>query len=547
MHIRRKLLSGLALLFVLVAGTIVLTIYWMVLPGIAEAERQELTTEISRVQYAVKGEIDRLHSFAVDWGQWDDTYAYVRNKNPAYERSNLLDTTLGDVEANLIALVDQDGELVKVLPDDLTKTRLGRQQLRALLASVQSRGLLLVDEKTLLIASSDILPSVGEGIARGRIYFGKWLDLAMEERLSKELVLPLQFTRADHSASAANVEFLSREHSVIRGSMPFLNSTGQSLRVSLQHGRPYYQQALELIKLSLTMVVVVGMLVVSGAYFVIRWTLVEPILTLKHQTELFKRTRSSQEILELHQGDELGELSRSFVEMLKELETSNNVLEQERQKFLDESLTDPLTRLGNRRFLQRFFSSQKAAGQSGWIFLMLDLDYFKQVNDQYGHDVGDQVLVEIASLLTNINRHNDIVARFGGEEFVLVCRASGQNSEEVASALAERIRQAVEGHVFHARLGESFQVTCSVGFFALNVSGANIAREWPSMLKVSDLAMYAAKSSGRNTWVGVVPVGAECHLGYPVTADQIEQCVDREHLVVLARRKAPIRWERPVE
>ena len=547
MHIRRKLLSGLALLFALVAGTIVLTIYWMVLPGIAEAERQELTTEISRVQYALEGEVGRLHSFAVDWGQWDDTYAYVQNKNPAYERSNLLDTTLGDVEANLIALVDQDGELVKVLPDDLTKTRLGRQQLRALLASVQSRGLLLVDEKTLLIASSDILPSVGEGMARGRIYFGKWLDLAMEERLSKELVLPLRFTLADHSASTANVEFLSRERSVIRGSMPFLNSTGQSLRISLQHGRPYYAQALELIKLSLIMVVIVGILVVGGAYFVIRWTLVEPILTLKHQTELFKRTRSSQEILELHQGDELGELSRSFVEMLKELETSNNTLEQERQKFLDESLTDPLTRLGNRRFLQRFFSSQKASGQSGWIFLMLDLDYFKQVNDQYGHDVGDQVLVEIASLLTNINRHNDIVARFGGEEFVLVCRDSGQNSEEVASALAERIRQAIEAHVFRGRLGETFHVTCSVGFFALRVSGARIALEWPSMLKVSDLAMYAAKSSGRNTWVGVIPVGVECSSGYPVTADQIEQCVDREHLVVLARRKAPIRWERPVE
>jgi len=294
-------------------------------------------------------------------------------------------------------------------------------------------------------------------------------------------------------------------------------------------------------------VVIVGILVVGGAYFVIRWTLVEPILTLKHQTELFKRTRSSQEILELHQGDELGELSRSFVEMLKELETSNNTLEQERQKFLDESLTDPLTRLGNRRFLQRFFSSQKASGQSGWIFLMLDLDYFKQVNDQYGHDVGDQVLVEIASLLTNINRHNDIVARFGGEEFVLVCRDSGQNSEEVASALAERIRQAIEAHVFRGRLGETFHVTCSVGFFALRVSGARIALEWPSMLKVSDLAMYAAKSSGRNTWVGVIPVGVECSSGYPVTADQIEQCVDREHLVVLARRKAPIRWERPVE
>lgn len=547
MHIRRKLLSGLTLLFVLVAGSIVLTIYLVVLPGIAEAERQELTTEVTRVQHAITGELNRLQSFAIDWGQWDDTYEYVHTRDPAYERSNLLDSTLGDVEASLIVLMNEQNQAVFSLLDSSITDRITAEALLELLTDVDGAGLVLLQDQALMVASSAILPSTGTGEARGRIYFCKWLDRPTEERLAKELVLPLVFGIADHAAAATHAHFLDQDNSVIQGYMPFLNTLEHSLQITVHHNRPYYAQALELIQLSLVVLIVVGALVVGGAYFVIRWTLVEPILTLQQQTKLFKRTRSSQGILALSQGDELGELSRSFVEMLKELEASNNVLEQERQKFLDESLTDPLTRLGNRRFLQRFFSSQKVSGQSGWVFLMLDLDHFKQVNDQYGHDVGDQVLVEIATLLTDINRHNDIVARFGGEEFILVCHGAGKNTEEVAAAIAERIRRAVEEHAFHSRQGEPFHVTCSIGFFALNVSGARIAREWPSILKVSDLAMYAAKSSGRNTWVGVLPAGEDCHAGYPVTADQIEQCVNREHLLVLARRKTPIHWERPVE
>merc|ERR1711964_536848 len=108
-------LSGLVLLFALVAGSIVLTILWVVLPGIAEAERDELSKEVNQVAHAIHGELDRLGSFALDWGEWDDTYHYINFPNPEYEASNLLDATLGDVRTDLIVLINHEGHVIKRL------------------------------------------------------------------------------------------------------------------------------------------------------------------------------------------------------------------------------------------------------------------------------------------------------------------------------------------------------------------------------------------------------------------------------------------------
>ncbi len=551
MHIRKKLLSGLVALFLLVGGSIVLTVTWMVLPGIAEVERNELGKEVNQVSYAIDGELDRLGSFALDWGEWDDTYRYIVEPNLAYETSNLLDATLGDVRTDLIVLINNEGRVIKQVLSPAVKAlpalRLpvwGYDHVLFSLAQNQRHGLVLTSAGALLVAASPILQSDGSGPARGYVFFARLLDQEMEQRLAKELVLPIDIQISSHKLGESEVVFQDTNLSQITGYLPFYNRTDKTLQITLTHERPFYASTLDMVMVSLAMLIVIGTTATAFAYYLIRHSLVDPILTLKTQTELFKQSRSSRGILELKQGDELGELSRSFVEMLRELETSSNVLEQERQKLLDESLTDPLTRLGNRRFLHHFLNSRVAAGHSEWLFLMLDLDHFKRVNDHYGHDIGDLVLVEIANLLTDINRRNDVVARFGGEEFVVVCH---NISQVAACRISERIRHAVESHVFHAELGSTFSVSCSVGFFVLKTTGSMVSSDWSSMLKVADLAMYAAKNSGRNTWVGLTPASADGIGEYPCTSSQVEQCISREHLIVMTCHQRSLHWQSPVE
>ena len=162
------------------------------------------------------------------------------------------------------------------------------------------------------------------------------------------------------------------------------------------------------------------------------------------------------------------------------------------------SLTDPLTGLRNRRFLEQSIGADLELafrGHGDLVVLLVDLDYFKSVNDTYGHAAGDAVLVELAGLLQHSFRASDYVVRWGGEEFLIVVRFVDRAS---AGELAEKLRAAVAAHSFVLPDTTTLERTCSIGFAA-----------WPSgndtfeqIVDRADAALYAAKRGGRNACVG---------------------------------------------
>jgi diguanylate cyclase (GGDEF)-like protein len=189
--------------------------------------------------------------------------------------------------------------------------------------------------------------------------------------------------------------------------------------------------------------------------------------------------------------------------------------------LLDQSLTDALTGLHNRRYLeatipgilaQALRAHRAAAFHPGRsqsnvfaLFAMVDLDFFKTVNDTHGHPAGDRVLQQVGELLRQVARGSDTVVRMGGEEFMLIARATGLAE---APTLPERIRSAVEGHAFDLGTGSPLRCTCSVGFclFPIHPAGAPEPLPWDQILAVADACLYAAKRHGRNAWVGLAPL-----------------------------------------
>ncbi len=160
-------------------------------------------------------------------------------------------------------------------------------------------------------------------------------------------------------------------------------------------------------------------------------------------------------------------------------------------KLLREALTDPLTGMYNRRqfdvLAQKYIEIAKRH-QNAFCLMMLDIDYFKAVNDTFGHDAGDMVLIKLAELLKSITRSSDVLARYGGEEFVLFMPNTTQQEAYFA---AERLRDAVERMKFDIA-GETRHITVSVGLSAETVFDLN------KMVKQADAALYLAKESGRN-------------------------------------------------
>lgn len=203
-----------------------------------------------------------------------------------------------------------------------------------------------------------------------------------------------------------------------------------------------------------------------------------------------------------------------------ELAQANDALQSSNDKLAEQNVTDPLTGMKNRRYLYDHIARDVAMSRrncrnrqtgcnelpvnSGILFLMVDIDHFKGINDGHGHAAGDQVLQQISDVLQSVTRETDIAIRWGGEEFLIVARFA---LPDAGPQFAERIRAAVAAHRFDVGNSRCIQLTCSVGFATYPTPRDEPDRlTWSQVLGLADECLYAAKHHGRNAWAGVMPL-----------------------------------------
>ena len=169
-------------------------------------------------------------------------------------------------------------------------------------------------------------------------------------------------------------------------------------------------------------------------------------------------------------------------------------LEQANQLLADTSETDYLTGIGNRRYLERKFISMQGTNIQS-AFLLIDIDYFKEINDTYGHDAGDKVLIALTNALQSMcgkgKGNADIFARIGGEEFVIM---TFNKEPKAAVDFAESLRERVEGMALPSDCPKGLNLTVSIGVATASMEHA----KYDDLYKHSDWALYQAKNRGRN-------------------------------------------------
>ncbi|MEK7697560.1 MAG: diguanylate cyclase, partial [Pseudomonadota bacterium] len=169
-------------------------------------------------------------------------------------------------------------------------------------------------------------------------------------------------------------------------------------------------------------------------------------------------------------------------------------LEESRHRLAEQAMTDPLTKLRNRR---AFFENgaknlARARRHNGDLSVMLlDIDFFKKINDTHGHQSGDEALVAVAAILNALARTEDTVARMGGEEFAMLLPDTNLLGTAV---LAERVRVAIEKERFILG-GKTVRITVSIGIAARSVDPVDSVDQ---LLGIADKRLYLAKQSGRN-------------------------------------------------
>ncbi|WP_395701068.1 diguanylate cyclase [Aquabacterium sp.] len=194
--------------------------------------------------------------------------------------------------------------------------------------------------------------------------------------------------------------------------------------------------------------------------------------------------------------------------LLLRLRQAGRELSAGNQLLRTQSERDPLTQLANRRYLQRVMN-RAANGETGGAFegalLLIDLDHFKLINDRHGHAAGDAVLVEVARRLRATLRDEDIVVRWGGEEFLVVAQ---ELTQDQLQALAQRLLTAIGGAPVPLPEGV-VPVTASIGYAAFPIEPTRLAVGWEQALDLVDTALYLAKAHGRNLAYGVRLVHAQ--------------------------------------
>ncbi len=184
------------------------------------------------------------------------------------------------------------------------------------------------------------------------------------------------------------------------------------------------------------------------------------------------------------------------------------------RELAEAALTDPLTGIRNRRFfdsmiaadlsqtIRAYSDASHSTDHRDLVFYIVDIDHFKEINDVYGHHVGDDALMEMAQRFSRVVRTSDMLIRWGGEEFLIVSRAAERRE---AQALAARILASVGSEPINLGAGKSLLRTCSVGWASFPwFRSAPEALSLEEVLTLVDRALYIAKNSGRNQAIGIM-------------------------------------------
>lgn len=190
--------------------------------------------------------------------------------------------------------------------------------------------------------------------------------------------------------------------------------------------------------------------------------------------------------------------NQALLEMNRELEAKiherTHELAEANARLAQLAVTDGLTGLYNHRHLHERLTLEVERSQRSGLplsLLMLDVDHFKQFNDTFGHPAGDEVLRQLARVLTDTRRANDVVARYGGEEFAVILV---DTAKFTAAKVAERVRERVIAHDFSDAAQKAGKISVSIGVATFAEDGSDAE----ALVRSADTALYAAKRAGRN-------------------------------------------------
>jgi diguanylate cyclase (GGDEF)-like protein len=510
----------------------------VILPGFEQMERSAAGQNVARCKAAISREVKALDSIAVEWSSRDETCEFIEGYRPTYVQNNFGRGMYLSSDLDLVMIYDMDGNCLAgnifdpqaggFVTDRTVPERMSSDSpfFRAVGDWRSVKGIVSTDHGPMMIASRPVLAARGRGPKVGSVVVGRFLNYDRIETLSEQVGVDL--TICDLYSSGASSESLGAAtmlgdsgvvqihdmwDRMLRGETAIAGVDGNPvILVEVWTPRNIARRGRAIVNYVHIVAGVGTIIMLGGLLFVFRETIINPILHLTDEAATIELTGDLSRRTGLDTDDELGKLSHQFDQLLGTLEESRDELDRTNRELsleirhrekIDTELqraneqlrklaaTDEMTGLANRRFflqlLEHDFECARREG-SAMSIAMIDVDNFKEVNDTWGHMAGDRVLRQIATALAEKTRSSDVLARYAGDEFVLLMPWT---TPEGAIHAADRMRQTVE-ELTITEVGHKIRSTVSIGIHtARPCEGATI----DEMISLADETLYDAKQT----------------------------------------------------
>ena len=543
--IRTRFIGIMAVMLILTTGMVYLILHTVMQDKINILEDKYIIENVERTKKEILKEIEVLDTIVMDWAVWDNSYQFMIDKNPEYIKANLSEDTLNNLKINIMLFIDNKGNLVhgegydiqkkESVPIDeaLLKYIKDHSLLQNNDVKYRKSGIVTLNGKDLILLSiCPILTSAGEGPINGYIVLGanftekKIADIG--EELSSEIKLTFlkdfEYDQKifDLKDDKIQIDAVSDQKIIGRAFLDDIDGK-HLLLLSIEKNRDINNIGEAGIKATLWLLL--------GLFFlfaIIITVILDRGILLRFQ-ELSNDIRKIGEGKDLsvrlkrqNIDDELTDVSNEINGMLGALERSQlflskseSALKKAIEKLQDEVLEhqktqeqikyiayhDTLTGLPNRNLLNELLVHSITLAERNnkcMAVLFLDIDGFKMINDSKGHGMGDQILQEVAERLLKTLRKSDVIARHGGDEFIVIIEELDNCSgvELIANKIINCFQEP-----FHLE-NQDYFLTTSVGVAVYPADG-----QTPDMLiKNADIAMYKAKENGKNQYLFCTPV-----------------------------------------
>lgn len=474
---------------------------------IKQQEENQINMATNSLSAYINGIIIKGQRIANDWGHWDDTYNFIETKNAEYVQKNLLGDTFENLDLNFMFFMNYDhgiqyqqfyslkkNEFIQ-FPSNfhITNNLISFLNLEEDVSSIMKIG-----ENYYFISSTDITNSLITNKANGKMIIGREFDSTIIENIetitgckfiSISVLENIENISEDRIQTTLNTTYSPSGDSIdIKLTIPNKYRIQDSIQINIMMPRTLYNSAMKsafdfgVLDTVLCIIVTLIVIIASTKF------LSKPFENLLQEVIAIDITKDKYAKLAEKGNKEFLYLRKSINNLLTKIEDNQD-------RITNLALYDQLTGIPNRTLFNDILNRDiSLASQTGKItgIVFIDLDDFKSVNDTLGHEMGDELIRQVSNRLSNSICKHDTVARFGGDEFLLILN----NMSEV-SDLQKKVKRIIDIFLEPFILNEmEYFMTCSAGVSVYPTDGKDLE----TLIKNADIAMYNSKNNGKNAY-----------------------------------------------